>query len=359
MVRKFVPFAAIGLFLALVAGCKQFSKPDDKAITTDIQAKMFADPNLKSANVNVAVKDGVVTLTGQVPDDSTHLAAYKIATEEKGVTKVNDQITVATAPAQPESQTAEAAPTPAPEPAPERPRHRSRRSRASEAAPVESANAPSEAAAPAEPAQPESAPADTAAAPAPPPPPQPRTVEIPAETIITVRTIDPVDSKTNTVGQLFQASLDAPIVSGSRVVIPRGATAYMKLVNASSAGRFAGRSELSLELSSIVFQGRNYNLVTSDVKQSGASRGQQSAKRIGAGAAIGALIGAIAGGGKGAAVGAAVGGGAGTGVQVFTHGQQVKIPSETRLDFTLQQPFDVTYFPGKTSERNPSAPVSQ
>jgi len=29
----------------------------------------------------------------------------------------------------------------------------------------------------------------------------------------------------------------------------------------------------------------------------------------------------------------AVGGGAGTGVQVFTKGQQVKIPSETRLDF--------------------------
>jgi hypothetical protein len=57
----------------------------------------------------------------------------------------------------------------------------------------------------------------------------------------------------------------------------------------------------------------------------------------------------VAGGGKGAAIGAAVGGGAGTGVQVFTKGQQVKIPSETRLDFTLEQPFDVTYLPGKKS----------
>src|SRR5581483_4386705 len=47
--------------------------------------------------------------------------------------------------------------------------------------------------------------------------------------------------------------------------------------------------------------------------------------------------------------------GAGAGVQVLTKGQQVKIPSETRLDFTLQQPFDVTYFPGRTSRHSSSA----
>jgi len=49
---------------------------------------------------------------------------------------------------------------------------------------------------------------------------------------------------------------------------------------------------------------------------------------------------------------AAVGGGAGTGVRVFTKGKQVKIPSETRLDFTLQQPFDITYIPGRKSQRS-------
>jgi hypothetical protein len=53
-----------------------------------------------------------------------------------------------------------------------------------------------------------------------------------------------------------------------------------------------------------------------------------------------------------------VGGGAGTGVQVLTKGQQVKIPSETRLDFTLQQPLDITYFPGKKTRAhsNPDQP---
>ena len=66
-----------------------------------------------------------------------------------------------------------------------------------------------------------------------------------------------------------------------------------------------GRSELGLELASIQFQGKTYNVVSSDVKQSGTSRGKQTAERVGGGAALGALIGAIAGGGKGAAIGAA------------------------------------------------------
>jgi len=175
------------------------------------------------------------------------------------------------------------------------------------------------------------------------------TVTVPANTIVTVRTIDSIDSKTNQAGQLFKASLDAPIVVDNRVVVPSGADAYIKLVNAKSAGHVTGRSELSLELASVVFQGNTYTVVSSDVKQSGASRGKQSAERIGGGAALGALIGAVAGGGKGAAIGAAVGGGAGTGVQVFTKGQQVKIPPETRLDFTLQQPLEITYVPGKRS----------
>jgi outer membrane lipoprotein SlyB len=184
------------------------------------------------------------------------------------------------------------------------------------------------------------------------------TVTVPANSIVTIRTIDAIDSSTNHAGEVFKASLDAPIVVDNRVIVPAGADAYVKLVSASSAGRIAGRSELSLELASIVFQGKTYNVVSSDVKQTGASRGKRSAATIGGGAALGALIGAVAGGGKGAAIGAAVGGGAGTGVQVLTKGQQVKIPSETRLDFTLQQPLDITYFPGRKARvrSNPDQP---
>jgi hypothetical protein len=330
------------LVLSLSVSCSRIGAPSDDAIATDIKARMFSEPALKSATVDVSSKGGEVTLTGQVPDDAARLAAFKIATQAKGVTKVNDQLSVATAQAAPEPVAPVYTPVPAPAAKPARKPKPA-------AKPLKNAEGASAAAA---------APASQSAAPALPAPPQPVTVTVPANSIVTIRTIDPIDSRTNHAGEVFKASLDAPIVVDNGVIVPAGADAYVKLVSASSAGRIAGRSELSLELASIVFQGKTYNVVSSDVKQTGASRGKRSAATIGGGAALGALIGAVAGGGKGAAIGAAVGGGAGTGVQVLTKGQQVKIPSETRLDFTLQQPLDITYFPGrKTRVRsNPDQP---
>ena len=92
--------------------------------------------------------------------------------------------------------------------------------------------------------------------------------------------------------------------------------------------------------------GQTYRVSTGIYDQKAASsRGKQTAKRVGIGAAVGGIIGAIAGGGKGAAIGAGVGAGAGTGVQMATKGQAVKIPPETRLDFTLRSPLNVTVNP--------------
>jgi hypothetical protein len=335
---------ALALMLTMSVSCSRIGKPSDDAITTDIKAKMFSDPTLKTATVDVVSKQGEVTLTGQVPDDAARLAAYKIASETKGVSRVNDQMSVATAQIwvpQAAAPTREAAPA-------------KRAARTKSSPKAEKSRQSADASSASSMVEAVAAAAPTAEAPAPPPP-QPVTVTVPANTIVTVRTIDSIDSKTNQAGQIFRASLDAPIVVDNRVIVPAGADAYVKLVDARSAGRVTGRSELGLELASIAFQGRTYNVVSSDVKQSGTSRGKQSAERIGGGAALGALIGAVAGGGKGAAIGAAVGGGAGTGVQVFTKGQQVKIPSETRLDFTLQQPLDITYLPGKRSRQRSNA----
>jgi hypothetical protein len=357
-----VPTIVMGILLlaGLQSSCGKMGKPDDAAITTDIKAKMFSEPALKATNVDVTSRSGEVTLTGQVPDDSARLAAYKIATEAKGVTKVNDEMTVlaaqaatsaAAAPDSTASPTADAKPA-EPAPAAKPPVRKAKKPKPAEAVETTAGAAGAGEAASVTPTNtvPPAPAAQQGAAPTPPPPPQPRTVTVPAGAIVTVRTIDPIDSSTNTTGQVFKASLDAPIVVDERVIVPKGADAYMKLVNASSAGKFAGKSELTLALQSVVFQGRTYSVATSDVQQSGKSRGKDSAVKIGGGAALGALIGGLAGGGKGAAIGAAVGGGAGTGVQVFTKGKQVKIPSETRLDFTLQQPFGITYIPSRRSQ---------
>lgn len=348
------------------SSCGKMGKPDDARITTDIKAKMFSEPSLKAANVDVSSRGGEVTLSGQVPDYSARLAAYKIASEAKGVTKVNDQMTVLASLATPSGTSADSAAAPANAAKPAEPAAAAKKPSRKTPKPKPSAEAASAAAgagagavtstdsaASAPAAQPA-----MATTPAAIPPPQPRTVTVPSGAVITVRTIDSIDSSVNATGQVFKAALDAPIVVDDHVIIPKGADAYMKLENAKSAGKFAGKSELALALQSVVFQGKTYNVTTSDVKQSGSSRGKDSAVKIGGGAALGALIGGIAGGGKGAAIGAAVGGGAGTGVQVFTKGKQVKIPSETRLDFTLQQPFDITYIPTRKSQRSTSGQQS-
>jgi len=77
---------------------------------------------------------------------------------------------------------------------------------------------------------------------------------------------------------------------------------------------------------------------TTDVSQQSGSRGARSGKVIGCTAVLGTIIGALAGGGRGAAIGAVSGAAVGTGAEVLTKGQRVRIPSETRLTFTLQQP---------------------
>lgn len=195
------------------------------------------------------------------------------------------------------------------------------------------------------------------AAPAPPPaPPQPPVapatpppasaaqgsmITIPAGTVIEVRMIDSVDSSTNQVGDQFHASLENDLTVNSVVVAPKGADVYGKLEQVQSAGKIQGQSQLQLGLTGIRINRMIVPIATGDYDVAGSSRGKQSAERIGGGAALGAIIGAIAGGGKGAAAGAAIGGGAGTAVQVLTKGQQVRVPSETVLDFTLQTTFSV------------------
>ena len=166
-------------------------------------------------------------------------------------------------------------------------------------------------------------------------------VTVPSGTTFTVRMIDPVDSSVNQTGETFRASLDEPLVVDGRTIAPRGADVTTKLVNVEEAGKISGRSELALVLYDVTINGRKYEITTEQVSQQGASRGQQSATRIGGLAVLGAVIGAIAGGGGGAARGAAAGAGAGTAVQVFTHGDSVKIPAETRLDFTLSAPLNL------------------
>ena len=163
-------------------------------------------------------------------------------------------------------------------------------------------------------------------------------VELPAGTPFVVRMIESVDSQVNRTGQTFRASLDEPVMINGDTAIPRGADVTVKLVDDKESGKISGKTVLTLDLVSVMVQGRMVDINTQAVTQASAGRGARSGKVIGGTAALGAIIGAIAGGGRGAAIGAGAGAAAGTGAEVMTKGQRVRIPSETRLTFNLEYP---------------------
>lgn len=171
-----------------------------------------------------------------------------------------------------------------------------------------------------------------------PPPDATAGLQIPAGTSITVRLIDRVDSERTRLGETFRASVDEPVQINGQTVISRGADATLKLVEDKDSGKLEGRTVLTLALMQVMVNGRMIDATTNDVTKESSSRGARTAKVVGGTTALGAIIGALAGGGKGAAIGAASGAAVGGTAEVVTKGQVVKIPPETRLTFTIQQP---------------------
>lgn len=160
-------------------------------------------------------------------------------------------------------------------------------------------------------------------------------VIIPTGTLLRVRTIDPIDVDASKAGAKYQASLDDPVMFGGAVEIPRGADVVLQAVKVQQSGRMKGSDLIQLKVISIKVHGTSYPVVSSVAESKGGSEGKSTAKKTLGGAGLGAIIGGIAGGGKGAAIGAAAGG---TGGAILSaSGQQhLKIPPETRLEFTLQ-----------------------
>ena len=295
---SFYLIAILSLLLSLSVGC---SHRTDGEIASDVQNKINSDPAVPTKDVSVGVNNGVATLSGNVGNEAERTAAANDAAATEGVKTVINNLEVQQA-----SEPASSQPMAARSPAPSRARRSSR---------------PSSSREPSYQAQPAVA-----------------MVTIPEGTTISVRLIDSLDSQHNKPGDSFRASLDAPIVVGGRVVVPRDADVDGEVVGAKGAGHFTGSSDLSVALTRLVVGSKSYALETDPYTQQGAGRGKRTAEVVGGGAGLGALIGGLTHGGKGAAIGAAIGAGAGTGVQAATHGQQVKLPSETVLQFRLKAP---------------------
>ena len=352
--------------LLLFAGCNQRPARTDAQVTSDVQSKIYSDAAVESRTISVQANNGIVTLSGNVSSDAERMAAAGDAATVNGVKTVVNNLQVQ------QVQQAQATPTPAaaeqPAPVPvtsaapanqirekEPQTRKGHRSPGTLQASNSDYNADNGQPVLAHNTSPQSEPVmQQPAAPVtpapPPPPPPPQKVTIPAGTQLTIRLNEALDSERNQVGDLFHGSLGAPIVIDDQTVLPIGADVTGRVAAVQSAGRFAGNSLLTLELTSLSVNGRTYNIQTNQWSRQGKGEGKNTATKVGGGAAVGAIIGGLAGGGKGAAIGAAAGGAAGTGVAATKKGEQIKLGPEASLNFQLINPLTVT--PQSTSDRN-------
>ena len=368
------PLYFLVLVLALIAGistgCTKNplgSSRNDTQIASDVQNKVFSDPNVQSRQISVQSANGIVTLAGNVNSDAERAAAANDAAQIEGVKTVVNNLQVQSATSTPppaadqQQQAQDTAPVAEPPRRSSRPtstratasRGTSRTRDYSEPAANRSSSDSTNATGGGIGSSSGSSMASTTPAVA-----VPQKVTIPDGTTLSIRLIDGLDSEKNQPGDTFRATLNAPIVINDDVVIPQGADVEGRVVDVKSAGRFAGQSVLTLELTKLDVNGRTYNLHSDQWSKSGSGRGKATAAKVGGGAALGAIIGGIAGGGKGAAIGATVGAGAGTGVSAATKGQQIALNSEALLSFKLESPLTVTAQP-KLNRNNRSDSSNQ
>jgi hyperosmotically inducible periplasmic protein len=69
-------------------------KVDDAAITTKVKSAVFAEPGLKTLQINVDTKDAVVTLSGTVDTPDLKQRAMEIAQHVDGVRSVVDNLAI-------------------------------------------------------------------------------------------------------------------------------------------------------------------------------------------------------------------------------------------------------------------------
>jgi BON domain len=333
LTRSSISLMALTGLLILGSGCKkqpaeqpgaqQATQPappgrGDQQIGSDIQAKITAESALSGQNIQVAVANGVATLTGKVDNDASRSLAAADSASVDGVRTVVNNLVVAppkaakVAPPKPERRhkdVAEAAPPPPPPPPPP-------------------------------PAEPEKV--QVVAPPPPPPPPPVKTVTLASGTVIPIRMTDTLDSASTQSNSVFHGSLAGDLIVDGMVVAKSGAAVVGRVVTAKDATHFSGSSQLTIELTRLDTVDHPVDVVTDQFTKQGNGRGKNTAEKTGGGAAVGAILGGLLGGGKGAAIGAVTGGGVGAGVNGVTRGQQVQIPTETLVSFHLQSPISVT-----------------
>jgi hypothetical protein len=362
--QPFLAVVAVGAMLCGAQAAVAQSRSDSQ-IQADVNSKLQADPALSNVTVGVGVSSGVVTLTGNVAQESQLDNAENDLTGIEGITKIVDNLQVnptapmASAPAGAQNEAAAAAQNAPPPPSGQAQGNQQYTYNNPETDNIQDSGAQGNGGPPA--GQPMAG-----NGPPPPPPgaygnanggynnnygrrPRPvrydpgnRSVTLPMGSVITVRTLAPITAGVTPAGSTFKAVIAQDIMGDQGVAIPRGTAVTGQVIESKKAGHFKGAAVLTLKLNNLTLGAQEVALPTDTWGQTAAGKGGATAGNAVGGAAFGALLGAVVGGGEGAAIGAgagAVAGGASTGLSRDPHAY---VPAEGLVSFRLQAPITVT-----------------
>ena len=181
---------------------------------------------------------------------------------------------------------------------------------------------------------------------------------VPVGTAFQIITDADLNSARNQIGEIFTATLNQPIAVNGDVVIPAGSEIVGQITYLQDAGRAGKNAKMEIKFTSIKplygakvpIMGKVLTQDNTGILKGGTIKDQlvKSAKTeaivTAGGTVVGAGIGAALGGvtaGTGAAVGAASSAGIGLVYLLWRKGQEVKVPSGTKIIVMLEQPFSV------------------
>lgn len=169
--------------------------------------------------------------------------------------------------------------------------------------------------------------------------PEPARATVAAGTTISLTLDRELSSAENRKGDTFSATVSAPVIEGSRVLIPEGAV-VRGTVTALQKAEGDKPPMLTLDFESVEVRGEQLalaaTLTSAEVETDKEMKGE--GKKIGGGAAAGGLVGGLLGGDvKGALIGAAVGSAAGTAITLATREGHAVLPADTPMEIRLDE----------------------
>ena len=163
--------------------------------------------------------------------------------------------------------------------------------------------------------------------------PEPSALTVPAGTSMLIAISDTIDSNRHRAGHRFRGQLQGDIRVDGTTVVRHNSYVFGQISEASQSRRVAGRSELQVEFTDVMIDGKLHPISTTGLSAQSDRTAGQSLGRTARGAAVGALLGGRSGARTGAAVGA--------GAAILTQGATVHIPRGTLVETALAEPLTV------------------